>query len=410
MLRLQSLEQGYLQGSIGVPVEFAPSKDTLFNLVLKVVNHCSLRCDYCYMERHNSSQTPLTMPLELVYRLLKDYWDNTLRNYSGGRLPALNVTWHGGEPLLAGLTFFREVVEIERRITGSLSSVVNYISTNGVHMTEAWAKFFKDHEFHVGLSVDGPKKLHDAHRIFPGGLGSFDRVMDGISILRQEGTPFGVMLVLTDANVHSAPQVFDFLLANNLKTITLIPYTSENSWLAVEKYADFSITFFDLWWEHDDPQFFVRDFAHIIASIFGRESNLCEYRNCFGNYLAVDPNGDFYMCDLLMGNPEFHIGNAWSSSLSTVLGGEKYGRLRELGRRNNAQCQCCDVFLICTGGCMYRRYLGERALPGKDIYCIARRRLIRHIFRRIEETERSEHSDAADYTRPHASRPSAYNG
>lgn len=370
-------------------MKLAPASENLWTVILKTANFCSLGCDYCYVRPHAANFSAQIMPLRMVRKVITDYAALAARQRGADEdNRTIKITWHGGEPLMAGLPYFQRAVDLEESLVTSPARVVNSITTNGVPLDEDWVEFFKEHRFQVAVSLDGPEEIHNAHRRYPEGAGSFDAVMKGIHLLRSFGVHFGVLTVITKELARVPERYFDFCVEHGLKNIAFIPYTTTSEWLPVTDFADFSIRFFDLWYESDDPQFYVRDFANIISKIFGRESSLCEYRSCFGNYLCVDTTGDVYMCDLLIGNKDMFLGNIMETSLQDLLDSPKYTELKALARTSSQSCDACELFPICTGGCMYRRYLGSRGLPGKDIYCTARQKLIAHIFNRLEESEK----------------------
>jgi uncharacterized protein len=211
-------------------------------------------------------------------------------------------------------------------------------------------------------------------------------VMRGIGFMREGGLPFGILTVVSKELAREPDNLFDFCIKNDLKNIAFTPYTSLNEWLPADDFANFSIRFFDLWYKHGDPDFYVRDFANILSKIFGRKSGLCEYSNCFGGYLCIDTNGDIYICDLLIGNTKMYLGNILNKSLIEILESPTYRELKCLASKNSPSCENCNFFFVCTGGCMYRRYLDHGDFPAKDIYCSARYKIISHIFNRLDES------------------------
>lgn len=370
-------------------MKLANASDNLFNVIIKTTNYCCLNCDYCYMESHQCQQKNTVISLETITKLIKDYISLISKNSNATyNDKIIKLTWHGGEPLLAGIEFFKNVIEIQNELIPSSFKVVNSITTNAVEINDEWIRFFEKENFQVGISLDGPKHLHNIHRKDRNNNGSYDRVMDAIKLVQKSNIPFGTLTVITPELAKSSRDVFNFLISNNIKSVNFIPYTSPTNSLSNEEYTNFLTSFFDLWFELDDPSFYVRDFANIIPRIFGRESSLCEYTNCFGNYLGLDTNGDVYMCDLLIGNQTFLMGNIHNQSLEEVMNSSSYEQLKLSARQNSPSCQKCEFFSICTGGCMYRRFLNNNMFPGKDIYCLSKRDLITHIMLRLNEVEK----------------------
>lgn len=360
----------------------APTNESLYNIIIKTTNFCCLKCDYCYIEPHQSKFPDNVLSLEIVKRILLNYIEIIHNSQSHNKV--IKLTWHGGEPLMAGLPYFREIVKLEKELIRPPYKVINSITTNGTLINIEWINFFKEEKFQIGISLDGPEYFHNLHRKYPSGTGSFDNVFHAIGLLKEHNVPFGILTVIHSELSKNPKKIFDFIVLNELKNVNFIPYTTPTDWLSPDEYADFLIQLFDLWYELDDPAFYIRDFVNILARIFGSESNLCEYSNCFGNYVGLDTNGDVYMCDLLIGNSDFLLGNVMEHSLATILSSTKYQKTKLSASKNAPSCQECLFFMICTGGCMYRRYLENSSLPGKDIYCSSRKRLISHILAVLE--------------------------
>lgn len=369
-------------------MKLAPTSENLFNIIIKTTNYCCLSCDYCYMESHQSQQEKSVIKLDTISKLIKNYTNLLTKSNIDSNNKVIKLTWHGGEPLLAGISFFKDVIKLQKELIPKSFKVINAITTNGVEINDEWINLFKKENFQVGISLDGPEHIHNIHRKYRSNRGSFDKVMEGVRLLQKSGIPFGILTVITPELAKNSKDVFDFLIQNNIKNINFIPYTSPTGWLSNDDYSEFLTSFFDLWFDLDNPNFYVRDFVNIISRIFGRESNLCEYTNCFGNYLGLDTNGDIYMCDLLIGNPLFMLGNIHNQGLDEIMNSMNYKELKLLARQNSPSCQKCDFFSICTGGCMYRRFLDNNILPGKDIYCLSRKKLITHIILRLNEIEK----------------------
>lgn len=369
-------------------MRIAPASEKLFNVVVKVANYCPLCCEYCYIRPHNAASDSSLMPLTVVQKAIEDFLSLAgSAQASGPDGKTVKLTWHGGEPLLAGAAYFRDVLAIQERLIQAPYRCTNAITTNGVLINSEWIDIFRAGQFEVAVSLDGPASIHNKYRKTTDGTGSFDKVMAGIGLLQDAAIPFGIMAVVTPEATLQPESLLEFFVSHGLKNLNFIPYTTKFKWLPATDFTDFSIRLFNAWFDRDDPDLYIRDFGNLLARIFGRESNLCEYTNCFGNYLALDTNGDVYMCDLLIGTEQFLLGNICSQTFAQLLSSQQYMALKVLARRNTPTCRRCPFFLICTGGCMYRRYLSGK-LPGRDIYCQTRRYLISHILTRLEEIDK----------------------
>jgi uncharacterized protein len=357
----------------------------LYSVILKTTNSCSLACDYCYINRHNSGLRHTIMPLELVRKVIVDYM--AITDKLQGSEAALLFTWHGGEPLLAGMEYYEEVMKMQRCILPRSCEVLNCITTNAVVLDQRWIDFFAKNNFRVAVSLDGPEHIHNRHRFFSSGKGSFAHVMKAINLLKENNIDFGVLSVITEDLAREPQSFFEFCLAEEIFEVGFNPYITDTRWLSANEFADFNIRLFDLWYDLNNPDFRIREFADIIARIFGRRGNSCENEHCFGTHLSIDVNGDIYACDILIGNSDMYLGNAKEMNLDEVVTSSKYNRLKQLSAISLKACVKCRFYHVCQGGCMYRRYIEHKRLPGKDIYCSAKKKLISHIYHRLKETE-----------------------
>jgi uncharacterized protein len=148
------------------------------------------------------------------------------------------------------------------------------------------------------------------------------------------------------------------------------------------------VSLFDEWYNLDNTNIYIRDFANIISAIFGRPANLCEYGECMVNFLSIETTGDVYICDLFIGNPDMRLGNIMETDLGDLLKSDKYLYLQNSAQNHHNECLSCSFFGICGGGCFFRRYISHEGISGKDIYCEARKKLISHILKRIRESDR----------------------
>lgn len=351
----------------------------LYSVVLKVTNDCSLSCDYCYIKTHNKKIPKKIMPLNTIEKVIKEY----SKIVDGEDVSSLIFTWHGGEPLLVGIEYYEKIMEMQKAIIPVSCNVQNSITTNGVNLNLQWIEFLKKNNFRTAVSLDGPQHIHDKHRVFPSGSGSFSKVIKGIELLKENKMDFGVLCVITEDLVNDIQGFFDFCLSNNILDIGFNPYLSNKKWLPEEKFTKFLIEIFDLWYELDNPNFSIREINDIIARIFGRKSSSCETEHCFGNHITIDINGDIFACDLLIGTAEMNLGNINEISICEVFSSEKYKNIKQRTYNSLQSCFKCNFFSICKGGCMYRRYVKNNNFSERDIYCETKKKVISHILNKF---------------------------
>jgi uncharacterized protein len=324
------------------------------------------------------------------------------------------VAWQGGEPTLMGLEFFQRSVDLVEKHRRPGQRVLHTMQTNGTKLDDAWCAFFKEHNFLIGLSVDGPREIHDTYRLTKGGAGSFDQVMRGWEALRRHHVDFNILCTVHAANVSHPESVYRFF-RDELKAefVQLIPIveraTAETLTLAdrgwsdrpggdrplyvqhgdlltersvkPEQYGQFLIAIFEEWVRHDVGKVFVQMFDVALASWVGMHT-LCVFSPTCGDALALEHNGDLYSCDHFV-EPDYLLGNIGDSHMVELVASQKQ---RQFGRDKQDTlprfCRECDVRFACHGGCPKDRFIktpdGE---PGLNYLCDGYQLFFRHIDR-----------------------------
>lgn len=356
-------------------------------LIMKPVGlSCNLACSYCY----NNSERVFggkvqRMPVALVERVVKELVQLE------EDIPLVRFIWHGGEPLLAGLDFYREVIKLQCELSENGIAINNSIQTNGTLLTKEWVKFFKEHHFRVGVSLDGPQPIHDGQRTNLAGEGSFDQVLRGARLLQDGGVPFGVISVITQSSLPHAEEIYRFLrdagfshcdfspcAEVNAQTGELFPFS-----ISAREYAVFMRTIFDAWFADDDPSFRIRTFSEFIQGNIGGRQRLCNFKQACHNYLAIDLGGDVYVCGRFAGIEKMLIGNIRREPLAELLSSEAYSGIRAEVQEVKPECQSCRWQPICRGGCSYYRHLQSESLSGPNYLCQAYKEMFAHIERTI---------------------------
>ena len=289
-----------------------------FHLLAKPTGaQCNLDCDYCFF-----------LSKEMLYpdsrfRMSDEQLDAYLRQLieAHAQVPEVTIAWQGGEPTLMGLDFFRRSVEIAARYLSPGQRAVHTIQTNGTLIDAEWAEFFKAHDYLVGISIDGPREIHDAYRVTKGGRGSFDKVMRGLAHLRDAGVEFNALTTLHAANAHRGVEVYRFLRddcgARFIQFIPIIERVEEaeldgtvpwSSWrdrplyvqrgdavtgrsIGGEQYGRFLIDVFEEWVRRDVGEVYVQMFDVALANWFGEPPGLCVHSETCGLALALEHNG-----------------------------------------------------------------------------------------------------------------------
>jgi uncharacterized protein len=340
-----------------------------FSLMLKPVGaECNLNCAYCYYmptEPENCRPGKLNIMSEELLR--KAIFDTVKLNNT----PEVSFCWHGGEPLLAGIDFFRKAVEIQKEALAPKElnpchskRIINTIQTNGTLINKEWCSFFKQSDFLVGVSIDGPKDIHDAFRVNRAGESMFDRTMAGISMLANEGVEFNTLSTVNCSSEGRGAEVYEFLKKIEKKSqesprfMQFLPVVApDKPWgVSAEGYGQFMKDVFAEWWRCEDAgRVYVQLFDVALANFMGMQGGLCQFNPVCGDVPVLEQNGDFFTCDHFV-NSEFYLGSLKIQSFEELVyspkianfGIEKRGKLP-------VKCQRCHYLNLCYGGCPEHR-------------------------------------------------------
>lgn len=347
-----------------------------FQIFIKPVGaRCNLRCGYCYYLEKSSLYD---------YNIQVVMNDKTLGNcikqhYSASSGDTVLFTWHGGEPLLAGIDFYEKALSIQRRYLPKGKSFVNGVQTNGTMVTKEWCEFFAANGFTVGISIDGPEVFHNAMRYNSSKGGSFEKMLNGYSMLRQHDINPEILCVVNSYNVRYPLIVYDFFKALGASYISFLPLVErrdkENGQVSTESVPAFEFglflsAIFDEWVKDDIGTVKIQIFEEALRTAFNQEHSLCIFRERCGGVPVIEYTGDFYPCDHFVETKRLH-GNINKSGLEYFLkhpvqkafGDAKWDTLPQY-------CMNCDVRNMCNGECPKNRFVtspdGE---PGLNYLC-----------------------------------------
>ena len=349
--------------------------------IIKIVgNSCNLRCDYCFYHETDQS-TNCCMSYELLEKFLIEYM-----NLFVGHLVFI---WHGGEPLLAGLPFFRKIIEIQSQTIKNNQEIQNLIQTNATLINEEWAEFFKEYDFKVGISLDGDKKSHDRFRKNCNSKGSFDQVLRGTKILRAHNIEPGIIQTLTASNLSQTQENFNFFTktigAKGWSTNIYLDINNENQIMSDQSLTNKQLAIFlidqiDLWLDRDDPMLKIREVENFTSAIFGKKSPSCAFNGHCARYFCLEHDGKVYPCDRSSGRPDLLLGDMSKQSLLEILNSAK--RLDYAERVNNLPLEClsCEWQKSCNNGCTMHRVGG---VDGKYYFCEARKIVFTYLKNKI---------------------------
>ncbi len=346
---------------------------------------CNLKCDYCFYRYMDQTVKPTSiMSEEVLERVVAELIDTNRTNCT--------FLWHGGEPLLAGIDFFRRAVELQREYNRCGTAVVNNIQTNGTLIDEEFVEFCKEHKFKVGISLDGPEYIHNHHRKNVGGRGSFDAVTRGVRLCQERKVPVSVVAVVTAYSAKFPDEIYRFFLASDVKSFIFNPAFEPDQEGRLcdfsvhdRDFADFMERILELWLEDDDPEINIRQLTEPLQGMLGGELSACIYSGQCSRFLDIYPNGDVKPCHSFLGE-SVRLGNILEQPLSEIVASENYQEFSQHVQRLPQECLECRWFSICHGGCTDHRNLkvGGRYYE-KYVYCGSRKRVFGLLEERLAE-------------------------
>jgi uncharacterized protein len=340
---------------------------------------CNLDCAYCFYLKKEQ------MYPESDFRMSDAVMEQYIRQtIEGHRTPEVTIAWQGGEPTLMGVDFFRRAVEVEKQCTRPGMQIENTFQTNGVLLNEEWCKFFHENNFLIGLSIDGPRRLHDAYRRDKGGAATFDKVMRAARLLQEHKVEFNVLCAVNSVNSRHPLEVYRFfrdeLGARYLQFIPIVERQNDTGHqegpcitdrcVRSEQWGKFLIEIFDEWLHRDVGVMFVPLFDAVLASYVRGYSTVCVLQPTCGQAVALEHTGDLYSCDHYV-EPTHWLGNIQDSPLENLVSSVKQRAFGDDKSSTLPQyCRNCEFLFTCHGECPKNRVLmtpdGE---PGLNWLC-----------------------------------------
>lgn len=354
-----------------------PFAKPLYVMLKPAGAHCNLACKYCYYLEKNklypTAQRHL-MSDKMLEQFTREYIEAQTMNQ-------VLFTWHGGEPLLRSIDFYRKAISLQQKYAGD-RRIDNVIQTNGTLLTDEWCEFFAQNHWLVGISIDGPQPDHDHYRLTAAGKPSWKKVMQGIKLLKKHGVEWNAMAVVNAYNANHPLEFYRFFKENGCQFLQFTPIVerltrhedgrtlasladkdeislSEAS-VAPEQWGYFLCAIFDEWVRKDVGKIFVEIFDCTLANWMGISPGICAYSKECGHAGVMEHNGDVYSCDHFV-FPEYKLGNIRDHSLIDMLYGEQQQEFSRLKHSSlPRQCKECDMEFACHGECPKNRFMKDK--------------------------------------------------
>ena len=364
-----------------------PFAKPLYVMLKPAGAHCNLACKYCYyLEKNNLYQNSHRhlMSDEMLEQFTREYIE-------AQTMPQVLFTWHGGEPLMRSIDFYKKALALQKKYAHG-KQIDNVIQTNGTLLTDEWCEFFAKNHWLVGISIDGPQEYHDHYRVTPAGKPSWEKVMQGISLLKKHRVEWNAMAVVNAYNAEHPLEFYHFFRDNGCQYLQFTPIVERltehedgrtlasladdreiplaEASVTPEQWGNFLCTIFDDWVRHDVGKTFVEIFDCTLANWMGVLPGICAYSKECGHAGVMEHNGDVYSCDHFV-FPEYKLGNIREQSLIDMLYGEKqqaFSRLKHTSLPR--QCKECDMEFACHGECPKNRFEKDKyGEPGLNYLC-----------------------------------------
>lgn len=354
-----------------------PFAKPLYVMLKPAGAHCNLACKYCYYLEKNK-----LYPTAQRHLMSDEMLEQFTREYIEAQtMSQVLFTWHGGEPLLRSIDFYRKALSLQQKYAGG-RRIDNVIQTNGTLLTDEWCEFFAQNHWLVGISIDGPQPYHDHYRLTAAGKPSWKKVMQGIKLLKKHGVEWNAMAVVNAYNVNHPLEFYRFFKENGCQFLQFTPIVerltrhedgrtlasladkdeislSEAS-VAPEQWGYFLCAIFDEWVRKDVGKIFVEIFDCTLANWMGISPGICAYSKECGHAGVMEHNGDVYSCDHFV-FPEYKLGNIRDHSLIDMLYGEQQQEFSRLKHSSlPRQCKECDMEFACHGECPKNRFMKDK--------------------------------------------------
>lgn len=378
-----------------------------FSVMVKTAGPvCNLDCDYCYYLEKDAlypgkkfNLSSFRMNEEVLEKLIRDFITSQPQQ-------TIEFVWHGGEPTLLGIEYFRKAITLQKKYAGE-KEILNSFQTNGTLITDEWAEFLAENHFLCGLSIDGLKKFHDNHRRFPNGQGSWEKVVECARLFRKHGVEFNTMSVVNASNSKEPATVYEFLKSIGSRFMQFTPIAERialdpanplsivdnryNKATAVMEenvsatdWGNFLCRIFDIWVKNDVGTYFVNYFDNTLAAYAGQHPSLCSMAPYCGCSLAVEHNGDVYTCDHFVFE-DYKLGNIFEKNIAEMAKSDQQLFFEQRKQDTlSRQCRNCPFIKACGGDCPKNRFVKNEDRESVSCLCEGFRMFFNHTRKHFE--------------------------
>jgi len=355
-------------------------------LIVKVTRQCALRCTYCNDWRDNRKEV---MSFPVVARMI----DLALAQHEHVRF-----IWHGGEPTFLPISFYEKALLVQAHLRRPEQKIGNSFQTNATKLTPAWARFFRANDIQVGISIDGPAHLHNSHRSYRSGKGSYKDVIRGLNLLKEHGVQFSGLVVVDERTLKfGARRLLDFLVGQGIRSFGLLPAKPRNDpaakrgtktshYIEPARVNAFLMDLYDAWLSRGDRDVKIRELDALKAQIKGVSGRSCTLSGkCWGRYFTIEPDGTVGGCDVFSGDSRYTLGNIMNASFAELANSEGLLKLKKEHGEAIEAMRGCPEFPVCKGWCPHERHVSIRHNTSHRDGCCGLRDLIAHLRNRMAE-------------------------